>query len=184
MKALVKEKPEPGLWSRSQLIPEIGPDDALVGSTRPASAAPTSISSTGTSGRRDDPDADDRGPRIFGPNRRTWGQCAMPRSAARVRRGPVIGMKSAARAGAIISIRDARHRRQHPGRLRRICAVPAFNIVPLPDDADDELGAILSIRQRGPHRACLRSCGGGRAHHAGADRHHGGGRRHSGARMS
>ena len=30
MKALVKEKPEPGLWLEEQPIPEIGPDDVLV----------------------------------------------------------------------------------------------------------------------------------------------------------
>src|SRR5580692_7157817 len=30
MKALVKEKPEPGLWLEEQPMPEIGPDDVLV----------------------------------------------------------------------------------------------------------------------------------------------------------
>ena len=30
MKALVKEKPEPGLWLEEQPTPEIGPDDVLV----------------------------------------------------------------------------------------------------------------------------------------------------------
>ena len=30
MRALVKEKPEPGLWLRDQPVPEIGPDDVLV----------------------------------------------------------------------------------------------------------------------------------------------------------
>ena len=30
MRALVKEKPEPGLWLEEQPIPEIGPDDVLV----------------------------------------------------------------------------------------------------------------------------------------------------------
>src|ERR1700757_3856550 len=30
MRALVKQKPEPGLWLEEQPIPEIGPDDVLV----------------------------------------------------------------------------------------------------------------------------------------------------------
>jgi Alcohol dehydrogenase GroES-like domain len=30
MKALVKEKPEPGLWLEEQPIPSIGPDDVLI----------------------------------------------------------------------------------------------------------------------------------------------------------
>ena len=30
MRALVKKKPEPGLWIENQPVPEIGPDDVLM----------------------------------------------------------------------------------------------------------------------------------------------------------
>jgi hypothetical protein len=52
MKALVKQRPEPGLWLSDEPVPAFGPDDVLVKIHKTAFAAPTSISSTGTSGPR------------------------------------------------------------------------------------------------------------------------------------
>ena len=70
--------------------------------------------------------------------------------------GHVIGTHSrAARGGRFhLDPETKRHRRQHPRRLRRVSSrMPAFNIVPLPDDVDDEIGAILDPLGNAVHTA-------------------------------
>ena len=102
MKALVKQKAEPGLWLLEQPTPQIGPDDVLV-----------KVHKTGICGtdihiynwdewaQTHDPGADDRRPRIFRRNRRARRQCAHSRDrAAGLRRRPC-------------------HRHEQPRRARR-----------------------------------------------------------------
>ena len=179
MKALVKEKPEPGLWLEEQPVPEIGPDDVLV-----------KVHKTGICGTDI---------HIF--NWDEWAQKTIPTPmtvgheysgeiaelGANVRHlkvgqrvsgeGHVIGMKSrAARGGRYHLDPETRGIGVNiPGAFAEYVRVPAFNIVPLPDDVDDELGAILDPLGNAVHTALvLRSCGRGRAHHRGrADRNHG-----------
>jgi threonine 3-dehydrogenase len=157
MKALVKEKPEPGLWLKEQPIPEIGPDDVLV-----------KVHKTGICGTDI---------HIF--NWDEWAQKTIPTPmtvgheysgeiaelGANVRRlkigqrvsgeGHVIGMKSrAARGGRYHLDPETRGIGVNiPGAFAEYVRVPAFNIVPLPDGVDDELGAILDPLGNAVHTA-------------------------------
>ena len=157
MKALVKEKPEPGLWLEDQPIPEIGPDDVLV-----------KVHKTGICGTDI---------HIF--NWDEWAQKTIPTPmtvgheyageiaelGANVRRlkigqrvsgeGHVIGMRSrAARGGRYHLDPETRGIGVNiPGAFADYVRVPAFNIVPLPDDVDDELGAILDPLGNAVHTA-------------------------------
>jgi len=157
MRALVKEKPEPGLWLEDEPIPEIGPDDVLV-----------KVHKTGICGTD---------VHIF--NWDEWAQKTIPTPmtigheysgeiaalGANVRRlkigqrvsgeGHVIGMKSrAARGGRYHLDPETRGIGVNiPGAFAEYVRVPAFNIVPLPDDVDDELGAILDPLGNAVHTA-------------------------------
>ena len=96
--------------------------------------------------------------------------------------GHVIGMKSRASAGRALpprSRRPAASASTCRAPLPNIVKIPAFNVVPLPDEVDDELGAILDPLGNAVHTALvLRSRRRGRAdHRRRADRHHGGGGR-------
>ena len=157
MRALVKERPDPGLWLVDQPVPEIGPDDVLV-----------KIRKTGICGTD---------VHIF--NWDEWAQKTIPTPmtigheyageiaavGADVKRlkvgqrvsgeGHVIGMRSrAARGGRYhldpetqgIGVNIA-------GAFADYVRVPAFNIVPLPDAIDDELGAILDPLGNAVHTA-------------------------------
>ncbi|HYA73017.1 MAG TPA: L-threonine 3-dehydrogenase [Roseiarcus sp.] len=157
MKALVKEKPEPGLWLREQPRPQIGPDDVLV-----------KVHKTGICGTD---------VHIF--NWDEWAQKTIPTPmtigheyageivelGANVRRlkigqrvsgeGHVIGMRSRASRGGRYHL-DPETRGigvNIPGAFAEFVRVPAFNIVPLPDDVDDELGAILDPLGNAVHTA-------------------------------
>jgi threonine 3-dehydrogenase len=157
MRALVKEKPEPGLWLKEQPAPEIGPDDVLV-----------KVHKTGICGTD---------VHIF--NWDDWARKTIPTPmivgheyageiaalGANVRRlkvgqrvsgeGHVIGMKSrAARGGRYHLDPETRGIGVNiPGAFAEYVRVPAFNIVPLPDDVDDELGAILDPLGNAVHTA-------------------------------
>jgi threonine 3-dehydrogenase len=157
MRALVKEKPEPGLWLEETPVPEIGPDDVLV-----------KVHKTGICGTDI---------HIF--NWDEWAQKTIPTPmtvgheysgeiaelGANVRRlkigqrvsgeGHVIGMKSrAARGGRYHLDPETRGIGVNiPGAFAEYVRVPAFNIVPLPDGVDDELGAILDPLGNAVHTA-------------------------------
>jgi threonine 3-dehydrogenase len=157
LKALVKQKPEPGLSMSDEPIPSIGPDDVLV-----------KVHKTGICGTD---------LHIF--NWDTWAQKTIPTPmtigheyageieaiGANVRRlaigqrvsgeGHVIGMKSrAARGGRYHLDPETRGIGVNiPGAFAEYVRVPAFNIVPLPDDVDDELGAILDPLGNAVHTA-------------------------------
>jgi threonine 3-dehydrogenase len=152
MRALVKKKPEPGLWLEEQPIPEIGPNDVLV-----------NVHKTGICGTDI---------HIF--NWDEWAQKTIPTPmtvgheysgeiavlGANVRHfkvgqrvsgeGHVIGMKSrAARGGRYHLDPDTRGIGVNiPGAFAEYVRVPAFNIVPLPDDVDRHHGR----RRRAAHR--------------------------------
>jgi threonine 3-dehydrogenase len=157
MRALVKEKPEPGLWLEQQPVPEIGPDDVLV-----------KVNKTGICGtdihifnwdewaRKTIPTPMIVGHEYAGEIAAVGAHVHRLKVGQRVSgEGHVIGMKS----------RAARGGRYHldpetqgigvniPGAFAEYVRVPAFNIVPLPDGVDDEMGAILDPLGNAVHTA-------------------------------
>ena len=149
----------------------------------PASAAPTSTSTTGTTGRRRTVPV----PMIIGHE--YAGEIVAVGADVRNLKvgqrvsgeGHVIGMRSrAARAGRFHLDPETRGIGVNiPGAFAEYVRIPAFNVVPLPDDdRRRDRRDPRSARQRRPHRALLRSRRRGRAdHRRRADRHHGGGGR-------
>jgi len=157
MRALVKAKPEPGLWLQHEPVPEIGPDEVLV-----------KVAKTGICGTD-----------IHIWNWDAWAQKTIPVPmiigheyagtivdvGAAVRglqpgqrvsgEGHVIGMKSRASRGGRYHL-DPETRGvgvNIPGAFAEYVKIPAFNAVPLPDDIDDELGAILDPLGNAVHTA-------------------------------
>lgn len=157
MKALVKAKAEPGLWLDERPIPEIGPDDVLI-----------KINKTGICGTDIHIYAWDE-----------WAQRTVPvpmivgheyageiaEVGANVRNlkigqrvsgeGHVIGMNSrAARGGRFHLDPETKGVGVNiPGAFAEYLRLPAFNVVPLPDAIDDELGAILDPLGNAVHTA-------------------------------
>ena len=157
MKALVKAKSEPGLTLRDEPTPAPGPEDVLV-----------RVHKTGICGTDI---------HIYGWDE--WARKTIPvpmvvgheyageivEMGAAVRgleigqrvsgEGHVIGMKSrAARGGRFHLDPETRGIGVNiPGAFAEYVKVPAFNIVPLPDDIDDELGAILDPLGNAVHTA-------------------------------
>ena len=157
MRALVKQKAEPGLWLEDQPTPEIGPDDVLV-----------KVHKTGICGTDIHIFNWDEWARKTIPVPMTVGHEYAGEIAAlgaNVKRltvgqrvsgeGHVIGMKSRASRGGRYHL-DPETRGigvNIPGAFADYVRVPAFNIVPLPDEVDDELGAILDPLGNAVHTA-------------------------------
>ena len=157
MKCLMKLKPEPGVWLQEQPKPAIGADDVLV-----------RVRKTGICGTD-----------VHIYNWDEWAKSAVPLPIVigheysgeivelgdRVRNlklgqrvsgeGHVIGFKSRAARGGHFHL-DPETRGigvNLPGAFAEFVKVPAFNIVPLPDDVDDEIGAILDPLGNAVHTA-------------------------------
>ncbi|OSP54194.1 L-threonine 3-dehydrogenase [Pseudoruegeria sp. SK021] len=157
MKSLVKARPEPGLWMERRPVPEIGPDDVLI-----------RINKTGICGTD-----------IHIWNWDEWAQKTVPvplvtghefageivQLGANVEglslgqrcsgEGHLIGRNSRqSRAGKFhldpatrgIGVNEA-------GAFAEYLRLPAFNVVPLPDEIDDEIGAILDPLGNAVHTA-------------------------------
>jgi threonine 3-dehydrogenase len=157
MRALVKAKPEPGIWMEERPVPQIGPDDVLV-----------KVKKTGICGTD-----------IHIYNWDEWAQKTVPvplitgheyageivAVGADVRHlhegqrvsgeGHVVGMKSrASRAGKYHLDPDTKGIGVNlPGAFADYVRIPAFNIVPLPDAIDDDIGAILDPLGNAVHTA-------------------------------
>jgi threonine 3-dehydrogenase len=157
MKALVKSKSEPGIWLEDVPVPAPGPDDVIV-----------NVRKTGICGTD-----------IHIYNWDEWAQRTVPvpmvvghefagviaELGSHVRgleigqrvsgEGHVIGMHSrAARGGRFHMDPETRGVGVNiPGAFAEYVKIPAFNIVPLPDDIDDELGAILDPLGNAVHTA-------------------------------
>lgn len=157
MRALVKAKSEPGIWMEERPIPEIGPEDVLV-----------KVRRTGICGTD-----------IHIYNWDAWAQKTVPvplvtgheyageivalgsdvknlKVGQRVSgEGHVVGMKSrAARAGKFHLDPDTKGIGVNlPGAFADYVKIPAFNIIPLPEAIDDELGAILDPLGNAVHTA-------------------------------
>jgi threonine 3-dehydrogenase len=147
MKALAKSKAEPGIWMIDAPVPAIGPKDALV-----------KIHKTGICGTD-----------VHIYNWDDWAQATIPvpmvvghefageiaevgsevtdlKVGQRVSgEGHVVGLKSrASRAGKYHLDPDTKGIGVNlPGAFAEYLRIPAFNVIPLPDAIDDEIGAIL-----------------------------------------
>ena len=157
MKALVKAKPEPGLWLERRPVPEIGPDDVLI-----------RIRKTGICGTdihiwnwdewaaRTVPVPLVTGHEFAGEiveiGRNVEGLAVGQRCSGE---GHLIGRQSRqSRAGKFhldpatrgIGVNEQ-------GAFAEYLRLPAFNVVPLPDAIDDEIGAILDPLGNAVHTA-------------------------------
>lgn len=157
MKALEKSRPEPGLWQITAPIPEIGPDDVLI-----------RIRKTGICGTD-----------IHIWNWDDWAARTVPvplitghefageiAELGRNVTGLAIGQRCSGE-GHLIG-RDSRQSRagkfhldpatrgigvNEQGAFAEYLRLPAFNVVPLPDAIDDEIGAILDPLGNAVHTA-------------------------------
>ncbi len=157
MKALVKAKPEPGLWMERRPVPEIGPDDVLI-----------RINKTG----------------ICGTDIHIWNWDAwaartvpVPLITGHEFAGEIVELgrnvtdltvgQRCSGEGHLIGhhSRQSRSGKFHldpetrgigvnePGAFAEYLRLPAFNVVPLPDEIDDEIGAILDPLGNAVHTA-------------------------------
>jgi threonine 3-dehydrogenase len=157
MRALVKARPEPGLWMQDAPVPDIAPDEVLVRVNRTGICgtdvhihkwdawAQATIPVPMTVGHEFAGVIEAVGPMVRNlvPGQRVSAE------------GHVIGMNSrASRAGRYHLDPDTRGIGVNiPGAFAEYLRVPAFNIVPLPDDIDDEIGAILDPLGNAVHTA-------------------------------
>ena len=157
MKALVKARPEPGLWMETRAIPDIGPDDVLI-----------KIRKTGICGTD-----------VHIWNWDEWAARTVPvplitghefageivAMGAQVE-GLTIGQRCSGEGHLIgRQSRQARAGKFHldpatrgigvnePGAFAEFLRLPAFNVVPLPDSIDDDIGAILDPLGNAVHTA-------------------------------
>jgi threonine 3-dehydrogenase len=157
MKALVKAKPEPGLWLKDEPVPEIAPDEILV------KVAKTGICGTDIHIWNWDEWAQKTIPVPMIVGHEYSGEIVEVGSSVRglnvgqrvSGEGHVTGMKSrAARGGRYHLDPETRGIGVNiPGAFANYVKIPAFNAVPLPDDIDDELGAILDPLGNAVHTA-------------------------------
>jgi threonine 3-dehydrogenase len=157
MKALVKAKPEEGLWMEHRPVPEIGPDDVLI-----------RIRKTGICGTD-----------IHIWNWDEWAARTVPVplvtghefageivEVGRDVKDLVVGQRCSGE-GHLIGhhSRQSRSGKFHldpetrgigvneQGAFAEFLRLPAFNVVPLPDEIDDEIGAILDPLGNAVHTA-------------------------------
>ena len=157
MKALEKSRPEPGLWQIEAPVPQIGPDDVLI-----------RVRKTGICGTD-----------IHIWNWDDWAARTVPVplitghefageivELGRNVTGLAVGQRCSGE-GHLIG-RDSRQSRagrfhldpatrgigvNEPGAFAEYLRLPAFNLVPLPDAIDDEIGAILDPLGNAVHTA-------------------------------
>ncbi len=157
MKALVKTRAEPGLWLEERPIPAIGPEDVLI-----------KVHKTGICGTD-----------LHIWNWDDWAQRTVPvglitghefageivEIGAQVE-GLTLGQRCSGEGHLIgKTSRQSRSGRFHldpttrgigvnePGAFAEYLRLPAFNVVPLPDSIDDEIGAILDPLGNAVHTA-------------------------------
>lgn len=157
MKALVKAKPERGIWMEDRPVPEIGPDDVLI-----------KVKKTGICGTdvhiynwdewasRTVPVSMITGHEYAGEIVAVGGNVRGLKIGQRVSgEGHVVGGNSrAARGGKYHLDPDTKGIGVNlPGAFAEFVRIPAFNVVPLPDSVDDEIGAILDPLGNAVHTA-------------------------------
>jgi threonine 3-dehydrogenase len=154
---LVKAKPEVGLWMQDRSVPEIGPEDVLI-----------RVKKTGICGTD-----------IHIWNWDGWAQKTVPLglvtghefageivAMGALVEGLTIGQRCSGEGHLIGKLsRQSRAGKFHldpatrgigvnePGAFAEFLRLPAFNVVPLPDEIDDDIGAILDPLGNAVHTA-------------------------------
>jgi threonine 3-dehydrogenase len=157
MRALVKAKAEPGIWMEDRPVPEIGPEDVLV-KVRKTGICGTDIHiyKWDEWAQKTVPVPMITGHEYAGEIVAVGGDVRHLRIGQRVSgEGHVVGMKSrASRAGKFHLDPDTKGIGVNlPGAFAEFVKIPAFNIIPLPDSIDDEMGAILDPLGNAVHTA-------------------------------
>ncbi|WGI23562.1 L-threonine 3-dehydrogenase [Amylibacter sp. IMCC11727] len=157
MKTLAKTKPEEGLWMRQTPVPEIGPDDVLI-----------KINKTGICGTDIHIWNWDEWARKTVPLNLTTGHefageiVELGKNVTELSlgqrcsgEGHLIGKQSRqSRAGKFHLDPDTRGIGvNEDGAFAQYLRLPAFNVVPLPDDISDDIGAILDPLGNAVHTA-------------------------------
>ena len=157
MKALSKQYAEPGIWMIDAPVPEPGPTDVIV-----------KVHKTGICGtdihiynwdewaRQTIPVPMITGHEYAGVIAEVGADVTHLKVGQRVSgEGHIVGMNSrAARAGKYHLDPDTRGIGVNlPGAFAEYVRIPAFNIIPLPDSIDDEIGAILDPLGNAVHTA-------------------------------
>ncbi len=157
MKALVKAKAETGLWMRRVPVPQIGPEDVLI-----------KINKTGICGtdvhiwnwdewsKKTVPVPLITGHEFAGEIVEVGRNVSDLSIGQRVSgEGHLVGKKSrASRAGKFHLDPETRGIGvNEPGAFAEYLSLPAFNVVPLPDDISDDIGAILDPLGNAVHTA-------------------------------
>ena len=157
MKALVKAKPEEGIWMQDVPMPKIGPDDVLIKIHKTAICgtdihiynwddwAAKNVPTPMVVGHEYAGEIVDKGANV---KRVEIGQRVSGE-------GHVVGTLSrAARAGRFHLDPDTQGVGVNiPGAFAEYLALPAFNVVKLPEEVSDELGAILDPLGNAVHTA-------------------------------
>ncbi len=157
MKALLKAKPEPGLWMQQVSVPKIGADDVLI-----------KINKTGICGtdihiwdwdewsQKTVPVPLITGHEFAGEIMELGRNVTDLSVGQRVSgEGHLIGKHSrASRSGRFHLDPETRGIGvNEPGAFAEFLRLPAFNVVPLPDDVSDDIGAILDPLGNAVHTA-------------------------------
>jgi threonine 3-dehydrogenase len=157
MKVLAKSRPEPGLWMETRPRPEIGPEDVLIRVRK------TGICGTDVHIWNWDDWAARTVPVPLVVGHEFAGEIV---EMGRAVTGLSIGQRVSGEGHLIgTQSRQSRAGRFHldpetrgvgvnePGAFAEYLRLPAFNVVPLPDEIDDEIGAILDPLGNAVHTA-------------------------------
>jgi threonine 3-dehydrogenase len=157
MRALVKSKSQPGLWMHDMPVPEIGPEDVLIRVNK------TAICGTDLHIWKWDEWAQKTIPVPLITGHEFAGEIVEMGSAVEdleigqrcSGEGHLIGKHSRqSRAGKFHLDPETRGIGvNEPGAFAEYLRLPAFNVVPLPDDIDDDIGSILDPLGNAVHTA-------------------------------
>ena len=157
MKALVKAKPEPGLWMEHRPVPEIGPDDVLIRIRKTgicgtdihiwnwdewaAKTVPVPL----VTGHEFAGEIVELGRNVEGLSigQRCSGEGHLIGNQSRQSRAGKFHLDPATRGIGV----------NEQGAFAEYLRLPAFNVVPLPDEIDDDIGAILDPLGNAVHTA-------------------------------
>ncbi|PWE17944.1 L-threonine 3-dehydrogenase [Marinicauda salina] len=157
MKALVKAKPEEGIWMQDAPVPEIGPDDVLIRVEKTAiCGTDVHIYNYDDWARANVPVPMVVGHEFGGVIEKVGDDVTRVKPGQRVSgEGHVVGVKSrAVRAGRFHLDPETKGVGVNmPGAFAEYLKIPAFNVVPLPDEIPMEIAAILDPLGNAVHTA-------------------------------
>jgi threonine 3-dehydrogenase len=157
MKALVKARAEPGLWMERRPVPEIGPDDVLIRIRKTGICgtdihiwnwddwAARTVPVPLVTGHEFAGEIVEMGRNVEGLHlgQRCSGEGHLIGRQSRQSRAGKFHLDPATRGIGV----------NEPGAFAQFLRLPAFNVVPLPDEIDDEIGAILDPLGNAVHTA-------------------------------